>query len=116
MDGVTKDVGQMSAEELLDSYEKAINGADVLRARILSLLESGQRAAEMEEAATELLDAMETCHVCKGQLVLEESPIHCEDCSFDCEEHDEPECTPIYVLHQKLRKAIAAREALRKAV
>jgi hypothetical protein len=60
------------------------------------------------EAATELLDVMETCHICKGALILEEHPVHCEDCSGDCENHDEPECTPIYVLHARLRKTLAA--------
>ncbi|HEV7523024.1 MAG TPA: DUF551 domain-containing protein [Candidatus Angelobacter sp.] len=58
------------------------------------------------DAATELLDAMETCHVCKGVLVLQEHPVHCEDCSGDCENHEGSECTPIYVLHAKLRKAL----------
>lgn len=81
-------------------------GKDGLPADYLSLLSSGQRAERLEKAATELLDAMETCHICKGALILEESPIHCEDCSGDCENHEEPECTPIYVLHANLRKEI----------
>lgn len=57
-------------------------------------------------AMQELLDVMETCHICKGTLILQEHPVYCEDCSSDCENHEEPECTPIYVLHAKNRKEL----------
>jgi hypothetical protein len=61
------------------------------------------------EAARALLDAMETCHVCQCVVSLEDGlPIHCENCSWDCDEHEEPACTPIYVLHQRARSAIGA--------
>ena len=46
-------------------------------------------------AAQELMIAMETCHICKGAILLQETPVYCEDCSFDCEEHEEPECPTI---------------------
>ena len=49
---------------------------------------------------------METCHICKGTLSLEGDPVHCEDCTWDCDQHDEPECTPIYVLHADARRAV----------
>ena len=58
------------------------------------------------EATVKLLDAMETCHICKGALILEDGPIHCEDCSSDCEEHDEPECESVYSLHGKVRRLL----------
>lgn len=61
---------------------------------------------EIIAKAKALLEAMETCHICKGLILLEEAPVHCEDCSWDCDEHDEPNCTPIYVLHEELKKAI----------
>ena len=77
-----------------------------------------ERIAELEaalqvarEAGTALLDALEYCHHCGGQLALDEPLVsHCESCSCDCDDHDEPECTPIYVLHDRLRKALARIE------
>ena len=64
----------------------------------------------LRRAAEELVTAMETCHECKGLLVLQEEPAHCEDCSYDCESHDSPECTPIYVLHARLKSLLQERE------
>ena len=56
-----------------------------------------------------LLHAMETCHVCKGTLYLAEiEPAHCEDCSWDCDDHPEPECTPLWTLHAKAKLAVKA--------
>lgn len=60
-----------------------------------------------------LLDAMETCHVCSGTLFLEETPVHCENCSYDCEDHEEPACTPLQTLHSGARKELAAIESER---
>jgi len=58
-----------------------------------------------------LLDALETCHVCKGKLHLEDvEPTHCEDCSWDCEDHAEPACEPLYVLVRKARRALKGIE------
>jgi len=67
------------------------------------------------EIARELLAMMETCHICEGALILEEHPVHCENCSGDCENHAEPECTPIYVLHARLRKALELERHLHSA-
>jgi hypothetical protein len=67
--------------------------------------------ATLKKAANALLGAMETCHICKGTLVIEAVPAHCEDCPGDCDEHPEPDCTPIYVLHQELR-ALATPQAM----
>lgn len=54
-----------------------------------------------------LLDALETCHICKGKLHLEDvEPTCCENCSGDCEEHDGPACEPLYVLVWKARGAL----------
>ena len=56
---------------------------------------------------TALLDAMETCHVCGGTLALDDvEPTHCENCSWDCNEHDAPECTPLHHLHREARRAL----------
>ena len=63
-------------------------------------------------AISKLLDALETCHVCQGILHLEDhEPTHCEDCSWDCEEHEEPACTPIYQLHAAARRELFSMQA-----
>lgn len=90
-----------------------------LRARLADeekRLEPGMKAAiewaldalaRIRKSATKLLDAMETCHICGGLIALDEcNPTHCENCSSDCEEHEEPECVLIHVLHDNLRKAV----------
>jgi hypothetical protein len=58
-----------------------------------------QENAKLREAAKALVDGMETCHECKGTVLVEDYPVHCEDCSSDCDCHDEPECPTIYGLH-----------------
>jgi len=59
------------------------------------------------EAISALLDAMETCHVCQGTLSLDDvEPTHCENCSWDCDEHPEPGCIPLYVLHLNAKLAV----------
>ena len=74
---------------------------------VVRKMEAKQKAAR--EAGAALLDAMEYCHNCGGQIALDEADsTHCENCSWDCDQHDEPACTPIYVLHDRLRKALAA--------
>ncbi len=76
------------------------------------LIERDRQLAEAREAVpviTELLDALEYCHACGGQIALDETLVtHCEGCSYDCDDHDEPACTPIYVLHDRVRKVIAS--------
>ena len=55
----------------------------------------------------ELLDAMETCHMCGGVLSLDDvEPTHCENCSGDCDGHDEPKCVPLYFLHSQAKRAL----------
>lgn len=67
---------------------------------------------EMQEAAKLLVEAMETCHICKGLLVLQKNPAHCEDCSRDCEGHEGSECTPIYELHRILKAVLAKADSM----
>ena len=65
--------------------------------------------AELDVIAA-LLDAMETCHICHGQISLaDEPPTHCEDCSWDCDEHDEPDCESVFWLHHKAKMAVKGR-------
>lgn len=67
---------------------------------------SPARSASFEQAVTELLEAMETCHICKASLLLEREPIHCQDCSSNCEGHDGPECTTITLLHARVKQLL----------
>lgn len=60
-------------------------------------------------AIEEFLDTFDHCHVCHGQLALDDlGPVHCEDCSGDCEDHAEPHCAPIHILHKRARRALKA--------
>jgi hypothetical protein len=70
------------------------------------LKEEFDRVDRIKAAAEALLLAMETCHICKGILLFPEVAPHCEDCSWDCEDHEEPSCNPIQSLSQALRNAI----------
>jgi hypothetical protein len=70
------------------------------------------QSAELEQLRAEaqaLVDAMETCHQCKGTVLVEEQPTHCEDCTYDCDSHEGAECPTIYGLHLALKMALAAR-------
>ena len=67
----------------------------------------------LRKAAKALADTMETCHICEGTVLVEEGPIHCEDCSYYCEEHEGPECPRLDNLHADLKRALAAMEAER---
>lgn len=81
----------------------------LVREQEKQILEANARAAAARDAGTKLLDALEYCHHCGGQLALDDQLVsHCESCPYDCDDHDEPNCTPIYVLHDGLRKALAA--------
>ena len=62
---------------------------------------------QLRRSATSLVDAMETCRICKGTVLVEESAVHCEDCSDDCDYHEGPECVWIYDLHRDLKAALA---------
>jgi hypothetical protein len=66
----------------------------------------GSQAVRIKAAAEALVEALETCHICRGLISVEEGPIHCEDCSFDCEEHEPPDCPSIADLHRTLKKAL----------
>ena len=66
-----------------------------------------QRAESIAFAAYKLVDAMETCHICKGTILASDEPVHCEDCSYDCDDHDGPECETIESLHRNLKAALA---------
>lgn len=85
----------LAAESELATLREAVGERD----RLVHMVDQPARA---------LIEAMETCHICKDLLVLQEDAVHCEDCSYDCEGHEEPECVPIYVLHARLKAILAA--------
>lgn len=61
-------------------------------------------APDLLDAVEALVDAMETCHQCKGTLTFDDvDPAHCEDCSCDCDNHDEPPCASIGALHGRVK-------------
>ena len=66
--------------------------------------------AKLLSAAKALVDAMETCHICLGTILVDEDPVHCEDCSFDCDEHQLPACRSIQDLHAELKRQIKLTE------
>lgn len=55
-----------------------------------------------------LLAAMETCHICSGTVLVGPDAINCEDCSPDCDGHDEPACVSLLQLHSDAKRAIPA--------
>lgn len=98
--GGIREVAAMCAVEAKANEFSAKATVDAVEAELL------RRFEPLLDAAKELLDVMETCHICEGALLLEESPIHCENCSSYCDNHAEPECKPIYVLHDALRRKL----------
>ena len=73
------------------------------------LAQTKQALAELATTSSALVSALNTCHVCAGEVCLDTTePTHCEDCSADCECHEEDECVPIYVLVDKVSAAIRA--------
>lgn len=106
--GTSKNISLKLAPEFsIPSQNEAQANADYIVTACNNYESLRKSHAALMEQATVLLDAMETCHICQGALLLQEEAVHCEDCSVDCENHEEPECTPIYVLHRSLRKSIA---------
>jgi len=93
-----------------DSLDSAVTAWNT-RAAERSLDAKAEAFDGLVEVAQSLVDAMETCHECKGTVLVEEQPTHCEDCSAYCEEHEGAECPTIYSLHLSLKQFLArARE------
>lgn len=78
-----------------------------LAQELLDLRRALEKSEAVALAAYKLADAMETCHICKGAVLVTDEAVHCEDCSYDCENHDGPECETIESLHRNLKKALA---------
>ena len=71
-------------------------------------------APEVILAAWALINAMEECHECGSLVFVEEGPIYCGEggCSSDCDDHEEPPCIGIDVLHGNLKRVLAKYESL----
>lgn len=82
---------------------------DCLTCEAEASLQSAQETLQgLRKVASELTDAMETCHICKGTVLVEEQPVHCEDCSWDCDNHEGSECPTLYGLHLALKNRLTA--------
>jgi len=101
--------------------EGRVHGGESLVCKIAELegrLAGAERTLEaVTRAAMKLTDAMETCHVCEGLVLAESRPVHCEDCSGDCEDHDMPGCEAIRILHaEDLDELVAGLQSVSKSI
>jgi hypothetical protein len=93
-------------EDMLKSYSRTNNPAHMELAYLC------QYALALEAAAERLCEKLDTCHICKGLLHLDDvEPTHCEDCSRDCDEHDEPNCESLGDSVRALRDLLRQKEA-----
>jgi len=102
------DVLGATAEEVQDSLREDVALAFKLcnqQAATITALEARLKALEV--AAQDLIVTMETCHDCRGLICLDEHPVHCEDCHYDCECHEGEECVPTYELHRRVKVLLA---------
>ena len=97
-------------QQRAEDAEKYAAGLEVNLAAVIRRAEVAETAlAELATASSALVCALDTCHVCAGEVCLDTTePTHCEDCSADCECHEGDECVPIYVLVDKVSAAIRA--------
>lgn len=72
--------------------------------------EARAQVAAMREKAEALVSGMDTCHICLAMLIVDGGLARCEDCSSDCEDHEEPNCScaSLKVLHGNLKAALAS--------
>lgn len=97
----------ITTEAELRAFEPIAPLAGGIGAMLLdSLRESLRREAALKHAAQALVNAMETCHICTSSVIVDDSPIHCEDCSYDCEEHGPPSCVTLDIIHARLKRLI----------
>jgi hypothetical protein len=96
-----------SLAEALAAVSEQSQRAEAAEHKVRALQLQFDAREQVVEFVQTLVSAMETCHTCKGLVLIDESPVHCEDCSSDCESHDEPNCTSIYELHRRLKQALS---------
>ena len=93
-----------------EAYVALVAPRDNSKLEAAEALIAERKADGLVEAAKILVSAIETCHVCQGTVLVNEGPTHCEDCSWDCEEHDGQECPRLDSLHGNLKRALAVYE------
>lgn len=88
-----------------EAYEReGIHAFARLNARLLD------ERKELLTALSGLVVFLGTCHICGGTLHLEDAgPTHCEDCSNDCEEHDNEPCS-LATIHRAAAALISRLE------
>lgn len=86
--------------------DDAIGWVYVAKGLVEVIDECLRREAALKHAAQALVNAMETCHICTSGVIVDDSPIHCEDCSYDCEEHGPPSCVTLDIIHARLKRLI----------
>jgi hypothetical protein len=91
------------ALEMSKELLRIVKERDEAQAEVSALREDRER---LVATAGELVDAMNTCHQCGGTVLVEDGPIHCEDCSSDCSHHQAPDCPSIADLHATLKRFI----------
>jgi len=103
---------QVSKKEPCDStlWKLAIRIYDQVEAALAA--SASTATPDVIKDAEELVYALQTCHICKCVVLVDEGPIHCEDCSSDCEDHEEPNCPSISDLHSALKRALAGAAAV----
>lgn len=96
-------------DEVLRTIDR-IAGSDIPDAELepKPVVQPTATVERFESAAIALVEAMETCHICQGTVLVSEQATNCENCSWDCDEHDGPSCPSIYVLHDRLKVALSA--------
>ena len=102
--GYENDIEEVCAEDysLKETFDSMTKQIDALIAEV-------ERADKIRVAATGLVKALSTCHICGAELLLAPYQAHCEDHSGDCGEHEGPECTPVDVLYRKLCETLGEK-------
>ena len=58
------------------------------------IIPDGTAILDRLSAAEKLAEALTTCHICGATLMMPSGPIHCLDCSSDCDNHEGECLTP----------------------
>lgn len=95
-----------ATEQITDNDADFAVVADGLRKELATVTGERDRLRDALTVTATLIAAMETCHDCGAEILVDSGPTHCEDCSYDCDAHEEPDCVPLYDLHLNAKLAI----------
>lgn len=107
----------LAVKELAESLSRALmeSTEPIERSKVWRRIVEATLVNELRpllEKARALLNTMEICHHCKAAVLMEETPVHCEDCYPDCEIHEEPDCQTIQSLHRSAKSELGRWEKL----